>query len=255
MFFHCTHLSTSSRPFVVYLLLAIVLLNATMLARPNPILGIVPENKEPTVQYNSLKIWLGRIAKLRQSKQYNYTLWPPLEKDDKIVLFIGTHAGFTARISPASIPDDEDLMPWLIEPSKMDLSPPKYMPHEAVSSKGPWVKMKARSLVDLNIKVDFGSLKSKEESFNIFRNEKDFLETVSKVLKVNEVKVKVENECDYYDVMLQYMVKIEALDTAKYDLNRWEVLKARIKAVKGYPQTEVPPPNEGKAYTLSIKDI
>lgn len=135
----------------------------------------------------------------------------------------------------------------------MDLSPPEYMPHEAVSSKGPWVKMKARSLVDLNIKVDFGSLKSKEESFSVFRNEKDFLEKVSKVLEVNEVKV--ENECDYFDVMLQYMVKIEALDTTKYDLNRWEVLKARIKAVKGYPQTEVPPPNERKGYTLSIKDI
>ncbi|KAJ3903130.1 hypothetical protein F5879DRAFT_960999 [Lentinula edodes] len=255
MFFRCTHLSLSpfSRPFVMYLLLAIVLLNATMLARPNPIPGIVPENKKPTVQYNGLKIWLGRIAKLRQSKKYNYTLWSPLQKDDKIVLFIGTHDGFTARISPASIPGDDDLMPWYTEPAKMDLSPPEYMPHEAISSKGPWVKMKARSLVDLNIKVDFGSLKSKEESFNVFRNEEDFLEKVPKVLEMKDLKV--ENECDYYDLMLQYMVKIEALDTAKYDLSRWEVLKARIKAVKGYPQTEVPPPNEGKAYTLSIKDI
>ncbi|KAJ3889709.1 hypothetical protein GG344DRAFT_78526 [Lentinula edodes] len=237
----------------MYLLFAILLLNAPMLARPNPIPGIVPENKKPVVRYNGLKIWLGRIAKLRQSKEYQYTLWSPLKKDDKIVLFIGTHDGFTARSSPASIPDDEDLMPWLTEPSKMDLSPPEYMPHEAVSSKGPWVRMKAKSLVDLNIKVDFGSLRSKEESFGVFRNEKDFLEKVSKVLEVNEVKV--ENVCDYYDLMLQYMVKIEALDTTKYDLSRWEVLKARIKAVKGYPQTEVPPPNEGKAYTLSIKDI
>ncbi|KAJ3998878.1 hypothetical protein F5050DRAFT_1129186 [Lentinula boryana] len=220
--------SSPSRAYAMYLLL--VTAAFTVAAKPIP--PAIPQNGDHKVVANPasvatpshgnqrLKIMLGRIAYLGQNHkgklirveppqgEFRYSETLPFEMQDEFVLFIGIENGFAFNLQ-------ETLHE---QPSGWELSPPRIMPPSA------------EYLARLEITVSFDSNERLKEVLDSFRDKAKVLQIAREVLQPGNVII--WNEADYFDVILRYLVKIKAVDPGN-NLNRWNILRARIDAATG----------------------